>query len=45
MKTKINFLFSSQGMLVSQLQVRINKKDDLGTKTAYKTNNFQNIQY
>jgi len=45
MKTKINFLFSSQGMLVSQLQVRINKIDDFGAKTAYKTMIFQSIQY
>ena len=30
---------------VSELQVRINKIDDFGAKTAYKTMIFQNIQH
>ena len=42
MKKKICFVqFSGY---VSELQVRINKIDDFGAKTAYKTMNFQNIQ-
>jgi len=31
-------------MLV-EVQVRFNQIDDFGAKTAYKTMNFQNIQY
>ncbi len=30
---------------VSEVQERINIIDDFGDKTAYKTMNFQNIQY
>ena len=36
---KINFFFQFSGD-VSELQVRINKIDDFGAKTAYKTNDF-----
>ena len=38
------FFFHFQGY-ASKVQVRINKIDDLGAKTAFKTMNFQNIQY
>ena len=44
MKIKINFFVQFSGY-VSEVQVRINKIDDFCDKTAYKTMNFQNIQY
>ena len=44
MKIKIIFFVQFSGY-VRELQVRINKIDDFGAKTAYKTMIFQNIQY